>query len=302
MEEIYDFLGEIDKLDEEGQAELEKLIDRTNEIKQLPLVARKIMQVIENPKSTAGDLEEVIKSDQALTIKILKIANSSFYGLLRKVNTLQRAILVVGFKAIKDIAVSTAILNMYRSSDPYSIKLWEQAIASGIAARLVSLEFENSETEEAFVGGLLHSIGKVLFVRAYPNELKNIRQAMEKDPTLDELDLEKQAFGFAHTHAGGQLAKNWNLSSTLEAVIRYHHHLPEVLWTEISSSIKLNIAVVSLARKICIYLGIGRDKPEPNTQLLNSKENEFLQIPEERLKELTEEIRLAFFEESQLFA
>jgi len=302
MEELYDFLGEIDKLDDESQADLEKLIDRTSEIKQLPLVARKIMQVIEDPRSTAGDLENVIKSDQALTIKILKIANSSFYGLLRKVNTLQRAILVVGFKAIKDIAVSTAILNMYRSSDPYSIKLWEQAIGTGIASRLVSLEFENTDTEEAFIGGLLNGIGKVLFIRTYPNEMKTIRKAMEKDPSLDELDLERDAFGFCHTHAGGQLARNWNLSPTLEAVIRYHHNLPEVLWTEIVTKVKLNIAVVALARKICVYLGIGYDKPNPNMEIIASKENEFLQIADGRMTELIDEIKLAFYEESQLFA
>ena len=166
MKELYDFLGEIDQLSDEGSEKLDKLIKKTSELKQLPIVARKIMQVIEDPKSTAGHLEEVIKSDEALTLKILKIANSSFYGLLRKVNTLQRAILVVGFKAIKDIAVSTAILNMYRSSESISIKMWEHAVGCGIAARMLSLEFDKTETEEAFVAGLLHKIGRSLLLRA----------------------------------------------------------------------------------------------------------------------------------------
>jgi HD-like signal output (HDOD) protein len=301
MQDIQDLLAEIDQLSESGQAELDRLIDRSNELKQLPLVARKIMQVIENPKSTAGDLEKVIQSDQALTLKILKIANSSFYGLLRKVNTLQRAILVVGFKAIKDIAVSTAILNMYRTSDPHSVKLWENAIGVGIATRMLSLEFEKTDVEEAFVAGLLHNIGKTLMLRNYPKETKEIYARVLADPAIDELALEKQVFGFAHTHAGGTLAKNWNLSPSLEATLRYYPFFKEASWTELDISIKLSIALVSVSTRICRYLGIGYERPLTDFNPWDCPEIEFLDLGEERLNEMLEQVKLTYYAESQFF-
>ncbi len=302
MNEIYDFLAEIDSLDETGQKELELLINKTSDLKQLPLIARKIMQVIENPKSTAYDLERVIQSDQSLTAKLLKISNSSFYGLLRKVNTLQRAILVVGFKTIKDIAVSTAILSMYRSSDPHSIKLWEQAIGVGIACRILSLEFQDTDTDEAFVAGLLHNLGKTLMLRADGDAVKSIYDRQQKDPAANELELEKEAFHFAYTHAGGTLIRNWNLAPSLEAAVRYHSHLPEVLWTDIDMDIKVTIAIVSYAKRLCRQLGIGWNAADPSVDLVNCPEIEFMKISPERILEIADEVKLAFFEENQLFA
>lgn len=302
MNDFHDFLSNIDELSPEGQEELERLIDRTNELKQLPLVARKIMQIIENPKSTAGDLEKIMESDQALTLKILKIANSSFYGLLRKVNTLQRAILVVGFKAIKDIAVSTAILNMYRSSDPHSLKLWENAVGVGIATRMLSLEFDKTDVEEAFVSGLLHNVGKTLVLRNFPGQTREIYAQVMKDPNTNELELEKDAFGFTHTHASGVLAKRWNLSSSLEATVRYYPFFREVSWTELDMPVKLSIALVSVATRICRRLGIGYENPMPDFNPWNCPEIEFLDLGEDRLNEVMEQVNLAFYEESQFFA
>lgn len=302
MNDFHDFLSQIDTLPPEGQEELERLIERTNELKQLPLVARKIMQVIENPKSTAGDLEKIMESDQALTLKILKIANSSFYGLLRKVNTLQRAILVVGFKAIKDIAVSTAILNMYRSSDPHSLKIWENAIGVGIATRMLSLEFDKTDVEEAFVSGLLHNVGKTLLLRNFPAQMREIYAQVMANPNVDDLALEKEAFGFTHTHASGSLAKRWNLSPSLEATVRYYPFFREVSWTELDMPVKLSIALVSVAARICRRLGIGYENPMPGFNPWNCPEVEFLDLGEARLNEVMEQVNLAFYAESQFFA
>ncbi len=302
MKELFDFFEELDTLSPEGRQALDAMMRRNTELNQLPMVAQKVMRIIDNPNSTAGDLERVILNDQALTTKILKIANSSFYGLLRAVSTLQRAILVVGFKAVKDIAVSTAILNMYKSSDPLSIKLWERAVGAGIAARMLSLEFESTDVDESFIGGLLHGMGKVLLLRNYPEETRRVYEIMQDDPDSDEISLEMEIFQFAHTHVSGEMARNWNLSNKLESVLRYHRNLPEMLWTDLEMEIKTNIAIVSLALRFCRHLGIGWDEPHPNFNIADCAENDFLRVPKERLDEMLEQIKLAFFSESQLFA
>lgn len=302
MQEALDYIVTIDPLDEAGQHSVDILINRTTDLKQLPVLARKIMQVIENPRSTAQDLERVIRSDQSLTVKLLKIANSSFYGLLRKVNTLQRAILVVGFKAIKDIAVSTAILNMYRSTDPYSLKLWEHGVAAGIISRIISLEVGATETEEAFVSGLLHDLGRVLMHRQHPVEIRRIQEALERVPTADPVQIERQVFGFNHTHAGGQLVRIWNLSPTLEGVVRAHHSPNEVIQSSLPEDWKRIILIVGLSNRICRRLGIGYDHPDPTYDIFNTPENRVLGVGEGRLNDLVEESRLAFMAESQIFA
>ncbi len=300
MKEIFDFFSEINQIDQAAEEDLQNIIESTSDIKQLPMVARKIMAIVENPRSTAGDLEKVISSDQALTTRLLKIANSSFYGLLRKVNTLQRAILVVGFKQIKDIAISNAALNLYRTSDQLSVKLWEHAVGCAIATRMISLEFDRTEADEAFISGLLHDLGKAALVRAKPDEMREIWKRSH-DPETEQLDVELELLGFSHTHIGGALANRWNLSETIEQTIRYHHHMREVLWTECSMEIKTVVALVSLADKYCRYLGIGYDHPLTDTDIKGSAEAEFLNLPEARLDEYIEEIKLAFYAESQLF-
>ncbi len=300
MKEIFDFFAEINTISEESRKEIGRIIEATPEIKQLPMVARKIMAVVENPKSTAGDLEKIITSDQALTTRLLKIANSSFYGLLRKVNTLQRAILVIGFKQIKDIAISNAALNLYRSSDPLSQKLWEHAVGNAIATRMISLEFDRTEADEAFIAGLLHDLGKVVLIRAKPEETKAIWKATH-DAKVDQLEMEMETLGFSHTHMGGELAHMWNLPEVTEYTVRYHHHLREILWTEAPMELKTVIAIVGLADRYCRYLGIGFDHPIKETEIFGSPEAEFLKIPKGRMEEYIEEIKLAFYAESQIF-
>jgi len=300
MKEIFDFFAEINTISEESRKEIGRIIEATPEIKQLPMVARKIMAVVENPKSTAGDLEKIITSDQALTTRLLKIANSSFYGLLRKVNTLQRAILVIGFKQIKDIAISNAALNLYRSSDPLSQKLWEHAVGNAIATRMISLEFDRTEADEAFIAGLLHDLGKVVLIRAKPEETKAIWKTTH-DAKVDQLEMEMETLGFSHTHMGGELAHMWNLPEVTEYTVRYHHHLREILWTEAPMELKTVIAIVGLADRYCRYLGIGFDHPIKETEIFGSPEAEFLKIPKGRMEEYIEEIKLAFYAESQIF-
>lgn len=302
MKELYDFLGEIDALDETGRAEVAAVIERTTELKQLPLVARKVMLIIEDPRSTASDLERVLLSDQALTIKILKIANSSFYGLLRKVNTLQRAIMVVGFKAIKDIAVSTAILNMYHSSDPLSLKLWEAAVGCGIASRFLALEFDDSEVDEAFVAGLLHNLGKVVMLRAYPQEYRKLLEESLANPLLDDLALERQTFHYSHPHVSGALVKSWNLSPSLEATLRYYRYMRESQWADLDYPLQLTIAIVSYAHRLCHHLGLGYERAFEEIDILKCPEVEFLQLSEKRILELKQEISASFYEEGRLFA
>ena len=302
MKELYDFLAEIDALDDTGRAEVAAVIERTTELKQLPLVARKVMQIIEDPRSTASDLERILLSDQALTVKILKIANSSFYGLLRKVTTLQRAIMVVGFKAIKDIAVSTAILNMYRSSDPLSLKLWEGAVGCGIAARFLALEFDDSEVDEAFVAGLLHNLGRVVMLRAYPQEYRKLFEEFLANPQIDDLAIERQNFHYCHTHVGGALVKSWNLSPALEAILRYYRHMRESQWADLEYPLQLNIAIVAYAYRLCRHLGLGFERPFEEIDIIKCPEAEFLQLSEKRILELKQEISASFYEEGRLFA
>ena len=302
MQDLFDFLEEIDRLDEQASDRMAKILKATKELEQLPHLAWKIMEISENPESSLAELERVVRNDPATASKILKIANSSFYGLQREVSDLPRAILILGLKTIRDLVIASAVLNLFRSPDPVSIRIWEHSVATAIGARLIGLEFEHAQVDEAFICGLLHDLGNQVL-------LKNLGQAysdmlLETEGDEDErVVIEKQIFGFTHAQIGGELAKRWNLSPSLEKSLRYHHHFREVMWTDLDQNVKMVIAIVSLASKMAHALGLGSKAPDEvdYLKLALTAEAQFLTLPKSRLVEMAEQIRQTFFEENSLF-
>ncbi len=302
MQDLYDFLEEIDRLDEQASKRMTTILNATKELEQLPHLAWKIMEISENPDSSVSDLEKVVRNDPSTASKILKIANSSFYGLEREVSDLPRAILILGLKTIRDLVIASAVLNLFRSPDPVSIRVWEHSVATAIGARLISLDFEHAQVDEAFVCGLLHDVGNQILLKNLGKPYSDMLLETEGDEE-QRVEIEKRIFGFTHAQIGGELAKKWNLSPSLEKSLRYHHHFREVMWTDIDERVKMIIALVSLASKMAHALGLGskEDDEVDYLKLALTAEAQFLTLPKARLMELGEQIKKTFFEENSLF-
>lgn len=206
----------------------EKIRERVQTIIQLPAlptVALDVIQLVDNPKTSASKLGKVISADQALTAKVLKIANSPFYGFPKKISTIDFAIIVLGFDALREIVISISLVNsLQKRSDQYfdGRAFWDHSIASGVISRRLARDLGYRVSGEVFVAGLLHDMGISIVHRHFPGEFKRIVEiARESDLTF--LEAEESVLQTTHAEIGGWLAVRWNLPDHLCEAISTHH-------------------------------------------------------------------------------
>jgi len=158
----------------------------------LPAVAMEVVEMVDNPRTSASKLGKVISTDQALTAKVLKIANSPFYGFPRKISTIDFAIIVLGYDALKEIVISISLISsLQKKSDGlFDAKgFWDHAIATGVLARRLARDLGYRVTEEVFVGGLLHDMGISVLHRYFKSEYRRIVEiARESELTFLEAE------------------------------------------------------------------------------------------------------------------
>jgi len=192
----------------------------------LPTVISKMLQMIDSKRASADTLARLISTDQALTAKLLKMANSAYYGYSREVSTVNMAIIVVGFNAVKDLGLGHSFYDVFKNSAGAAnfdaVKFWEHSAGCGVAARMLSKNTNSRHAGEAFVAGLLHDMGKMILNQYFGPELTEalkIAQAGEMD--LDAAELE--VMGVSHGQVGAWLAEKWNLPSIICDTVKHHH-------------------------------------------------------------------------------
>ncbi|MBP8975459.1 MAG: HDOD domain-containing protein [Bacteroidetes bacterium] len=193
----------------------------------LPAIAMEIVELIDNPKTSAAKLGQVIASDQALTGKVLKIANSPFYGFPRKISTIEFAIIVLGFDALKEIVISISLVSsLQKRSDQYfnEQEFWDHSIATATIGRKLAKELGYRVTGEVFVAGLLHDMGITALHRFFNTEFRRIIDILKDNPEMNYIEAEESVLGVTHGDVGGWLAERWNLPEQLIEAISFHHH------------------------------------------------------------------------------
>jgi putative nucleotidyltransferase with HDIG domain len=191
----------------------------------LPAVAMEVVELVDNPKTSASKLGKVISSDQALTAKVLKIANSPFYGFPKKISTIDFAIIVLGFDALKEIVISISLVSsLQKKSDTFfeAKTFWDHSISTGVVARRLARDLGYRISGEVFVGGLLHDMGVSVLHRYFINEFQRIIE-ITRETDLNVLEAEESVLGVTHGEVGGWLAERWNLPEHLAESIAFHH-------------------------------------------------------------------------------
>lgn len=202
----------------------QELIANLGDLPPLPQVASQVLRVSADPDATAEDLRKVISMDQALTSQILKISNSAMFGMMREVTTLTQAIMTLGFSTIKSVVIASSAKNLYhRGSVGLQERLiWEHALVAAIASRAFAKNLRFPRVEEAFIGGLLHDIGKSVMGVKFPERYAALlRTVYNENASCQGLELE--LFGFDHAMVGEALVTQWNLAPSLQAAVRWHH-------------------------------------------------------------------------------
>lgn len=192
----------------------------------LPDVCLKINQMADDPHSSIQDLKSVIETDPALSAKLLKIANSSFYGYASKIEDLNRAIMLIGTQGLRDLVWTMSSISSFSklSNDLVDMKtFWEHSLYTATVARILAKKCHVINQDRIFLSGLLHDVGNLALYQYMPNEMHEVFSRVNE--TGERLTLvEKSVLGFTHPAVSYALLKMWNLPDNLCQSVAYHHH------------------------------------------------------------------------------
>ena len=206
-------------------------IREISHIATLPEVTLQIIKMVEDPQSTAADLHKVIEGDPALSSRVLKVVNSSFYGLPGQIASINRAIVLLGLNAVKNIAIAASLSKLFRGGDltsGFSAKsLWEHSNACAAAAKIITDTLKLGVADEAFLAGLMHDIGIMVEMQYDRQRLIEVVESLGVNktgvPLMDMLEAEESVYGATHQDFGAALCKKWKFPRCLEIVTGHHH-------------------------------------------------------------------------------
>ena len=278
--------------------DLETMIMTASDLPTIPVVATKVMQLIESESATAEELARVVASDPAVAARVLKISNSSFYGCQRQIQTLSHAIVVLGFGTLKSLVVAASVKQVYQ---PYGLTekmLWEHSFGAGLAARMIANETRMVSEEEAFLGGLFHDIGKIIMNTMNKLQFQDVMQRYYNDGLSFE-EAEQRVFSYTHSEVGGLVIKKWNFPDMLMHAVLNHHMLD---FAEVEDAHQISLTcVVALANMFCHKVGIGIREPDDELDLLQSVPAQKLGLNEPRMAILLERFMEAYEKDKSFF-
>ena len=275
----------------------QELIANLGDLPPLPQVATQLLRLTADPDASAEDLRRVISTDQALTGQILKIANSAMFGMVREVTTLTQAIMTLGFSTIKSVVIASSAKNLYhRGTVGLQERLiWEHALVAAIASRAFAKTLRFPRVEEAFIGGLLHDIGKSVMGVKFPERYSALLRTVYNERG-DGLALELDTCGFDHAMVGEALVQKWNLAPSLQQAARWHHdpihaqedHLPLA-------------AIVALANRLALEQKAGIGDPI-HLESASLQAMDILHLGPEALESHQEAVRAAIEQDKTMIA
>ncbi len=218
--------GSVAQDPEERARSLRKATESVLTLPTLPLVASRMLQMVDDPRISAGALGRALSEDQVLTARVLKLANSSYYGFPRAIGTVNLAVVVLGFDAVKELVLSVAVMDLFRhgASDTRldMPRFWDHSVRVAAAARQVARILRWKAVGEAFTAGILHDIGRVVLHQYQPRQFDEMVRRVVDDG-VPPLDAELDVLGATHAEVGAWLVEKWNLPASLVHAVRYHH-------------------------------------------------------------------------------
>jgi len=207
----------------------ENLLKKIETLPTLPIVVTRIMQLVENPKTAAVEISKVVSLDPALTVKILKIVNSAYYGFPKQITTVTHAIMILGFEDVKNIAMGISVFDIFKAKGAASdvifdrVAFWQHSIAVGACTKLLAKKLRYKNPEEAFICGLLHDIGKIILDQYFHDEFNKVMK-LARDENLLFINAEKRMNDMDHAEIGRVVAKRWGLPQAIVECIANHHN------------------------------------------------------------------------------
>ncbi len=241
-----------------GEVSPREVVRGDVELASFPEVCSKIQEVINDPRASSAKLAEIISRDTSLAANLLRLVNSPVYGFPSQVDSITRAVTLIGTKELSTLTYGVVAVRFFRNIPSRYLdmhRFWRHAAACGVFARILSAFVDGLDEERAFVAGLLHDIGRLVLITKYPKaSSKALALAYEQSRPL--YDTEQDIFGFDHARVGSHLLKEWQFPETLRDMVSYHHeplqaHQPK------------EAAVLHLADVLSVAMDLATGAPRP---------------------------------------
>jgi len=197
----------------------------------LPNVFIRINQLVEDPNSNTVDIAKAVSQDPSFTVRLLKVANSPFYGFSSTIDTVAKAVSVIGTSQIRNLALSMSVASTFAGLPNNLVSMdnfWRHSLYCALTARILARQARKCDPEAVFTAGLLHDIGELIIFNRLPEQAKeSLLLVLDQMDDLPVYQAEQQIIGFDHAQVGGELARQWNLPPLLEECIAYHHSIGE---------------------------------------------------------------------------
>jgi putative nucleotidyltransferase with HDIG domain len=245
------------------------IIETIKEFSTLPTVYSSLIDVLNDPSATPQAVSDLIACDQASTSKVLKIVNSPFYGFSGQIETISRAVVVLGFNEIYNLILSSSIMDFFTGKESLSnfepVEVWRHSIAVGIATKTLGRLAGHPNQENFFIAGVLHDIGKLVFFQYGEDEFSLALELCEREQKpISQVEL--KIFGIDHARIGALLAEQWRFPEPIINAIQYHGQ------GIIPGKFDFLTAAVHMGNILAraLELGNGGDDfiPQPNRQVL----------------------------------
>jgi len=266
------------------------------DIPAVPMVAMKVLKLVDAQNTDVDSLQEVIMGDQSLAARVLQMSNSSFYGMGRNIDTISDAIVLMGFNTIKNLALAVSTKEVYKKFGLLEQKLWEHSIGVSVAAGLIAREIRVGPAEEATVAGLLHDVGKVVMNNSQPERFSMLTEMVYNERVMYS-ERERDIFGFGHAEVGGIFAHKWGFPDHLCDTIRRHHFTAYDDLLDLEPRTRALCCIIALADTLCIRLGVGFRGPMADLPLRDREFMQLLKISDDQMTEITERFKQAYIEE-----
>lgn len=229
---------------------LQELLDNVDQLVSFPAACVRLNELVNDPSCSAQDMGRVINQDVALTARLLRIANSPMYGLSTQVETVTRAVTVLGMKQVRDLALASAAIKTFDGIPNTLVSMrsfWEHSILCALCARTMAMDCLRHQREAVFVAGLLHDMGKLVLYNQLPDLSRRTLEASANGPRSQESQIaEHEIIGFDHADVGSELARRWSLPISLQESIAYHHDPAKAEQNQVE------VAIVHIANSLAI--------------------------------------------------
>ncbi len=230
------------------------LIERTSTVYSLPLFYERLNEAINHPRTSIDDIGKIITEDQGLTARLLRLANSPMFGYFGKVDSISKAVTIIGTQQLRDLALAASVMGIFKGIPEELLSMasfWRHSIACGIVARALASWRREANVERFFVAGMLHDIGQ-LIIATILGDL--VRQMIEETQQSGGLfyDVELKRLGFDHAEAGGALLKEWKIPANIADPVAFHHRPGR------SEQFPIEVSLIHLADIICQAFEFGQ--------------------------------------------